>query len=111
MPKIGDTWRPSKGPQLTDHAMKALHDLEREAEREKNKLKNENRKKSKTFQKALPKKRAEAGKQLRHAFGGAFGRAPSNVKFMAAQGTTMDTSEIPRVEGWGNDRVDEGETE
>lgn len=96
MPNIGDTWHPSMGPALTADEEKELHDLERKADREKNRIKNENRKKAKAFQRNTPKKRAKAGKELRHAFGGAFGRAPSNVKFMAAQGTTMDTSEIPR---------------
>lgn len=104
MPNIGDTWHPSKGPGLTSDEEKELHDLEKKEEREKNRIKNENRKKAKVFVRTIPRKRIKAGKELRHAFGGAFGRAPSNVRFMAAQGTTMDTSNIPR-----GDKVEEVE--
>jgi len=63
----------------------------RDAAREKNRIKNENRKRAK--QKSFTAAHKTAGKELRRAFGGAFGRAPDNVKYMAAQGTTMEITE------------------
>jgi hypothetical protein len=102
MPEIGDTWMPSMPFPLTDRELKEIADKEafekeegREAQREKNRIKNQNRKEAKDIQKNLPKKRVEAGKRLRHAFGGAFAHAPDNVKFMAAQGTKMPPEIIP----------------
>lgn len=94
MPEIGDTWHPSMPfPEtLRERAVR------KDAEREKNRLKNLNRRKAREAAKTQSNPRAEAGKQLRHAFGGAFGRAPNNVKFMASQGTTMEISKNPRGE-------------
>lgn len=93
MPNVGDTWTPSSPFPLTDRELKEQRDKEREIEREKNRVKNANRRKAKQIRKAIPEKRVVAGKQLRSAFGGAFGHAPENVKFMAAQGTTMKLGE------------------
>lgn len=93
-PEIGDTWTPSMPFPLT---ARDKHE-KREQEKEKNRLKNANRRKAKKEKIFIPKARLEAGKQLRQAFGGAFGHAPKNVKFMAAQGTTKQGPENPRGE-------------
>lgn len=102
MPEIGDTWTPSMPFPLTDRELKEIADKEafekeqdREAQREKNRVKNANRKEAQAIKKDIPKKRVEAGKRLRHAFGGAFGNAPENVKYMAAQGTKMTPEKNP----------------
>lgn len=93
-PEIGDIWHPSMPFPETDRERQ----VRRDQEREKNRVKNENRRKARAAVKNVPKTKVEAGKQLRHAFGGAFGRAPENVKFMASQGTTMEVSKNPRGE-------------
>ena len=89
MPDIGDTWHPSMPFPLTDREIKEKRDQKKEEDRDRNRLKNDHRRQAKELRGNIPKKRLEAGKNLRHAFGGAFGHAPENVKFMAAQGTTM----------------------
>lgn len=94
MPEIGDTWMPSS-PFPETAREKAIR---KEAEREKNRLKNLRRRKAREVAKTQSKPRVEAGKHLRHAFGGAFGRAPDNIKFMASQGTTMEIEKNPRGE-------------
>lgn len=93
MPNIGDTWTPSMPFPETERERWERKEKEREEEREKNRIKNLNRRAGKDIQRKLPQNRVEAGKKLRHAFGGAFGHAPENVKFMAAQGTTMSIDE------------------
>lgn len=96
MPEIGDTWTPSMPFPLTDREKKEIKDKKRDEEREKNRVKNKNRKEGLSIQKHMPKNRVEAGKQLRRAFGGAFGRSSSeSVKFMAEQGTTKTPEIIP----------------
>lgn len=94
MPDVGDTWTPSMPFPLTDREKQELRDQERE----KNRIKNQKRREAKEVKKHIPTNRLEAGKQLRHAFGGAFGHAPENVKFMAAQGTTMEIAKKTRGE-------------
>jgi hypothetical protein len=89
-----DSWMPSLPFPLTDREKKERRDQERE----KNRIKNANRRKAKAARKNNSRERLEAGKQLRHAFGGAFGRAKENVKFMASQGTAHEIRKIPREE-------------
>ena len=99
MPEVGDIWEPSK----------------KEDQREKNRIKNEKRKEAKALQRTIPPQRVEAGKTLRRAFGGAFGRAPENIKFMASQGTTMKVEKEKESHGPHpqnqDGKIPEGETE
>jgi hypothetical protein len=87
-----DDWIPSLPFPFTDREKKERRDRERE----KNRIKNANRKKAKLIAKNNTKAHLEAGKQLRHAFGGAFGNAPEKVKYMASQGTTREIQKFPR---------------
>ena len=95
MPEIGDTWTPSMPFPETPRERSARRD----EEIAKNRIKNEKRRQAREQAKNLPSTRVEAGKNLRHAFGGAFGRAPENIKFMAAQGTTMDVKKEKESHG------------
>jgi hypothetical protein len=92
MNKLEEEWVPSMPFPPT---AREKHE-KREQERERNRAKNRKRREAKKGQTNVSSKRLEAGKQLRHAFGGAFGHAPENVKFMAAQGTTLRVIENPR---------------
>jgi hypothetical protein len=111
MPEIGDTWTPSMPfPETERERMER-----RDREIARNRLKNEKRRQARELQKGLPKNRVDAGKNLRHVFGGAFGKAPENIKFMAAQGTTMDVQKEKESHGPHpqnqDGKIPEGETE
>lgn len=99
-PEFDDPWMPSMPFPLTQRELNVIAAEERAVKEAlrlnqqlKNEEKNQRRKEAQALKQHIPKKRVEAGKRLRHAFGGAFGHAPDNIKFMAAQGTTMTNKE------------------
>jgi hypothetical protein len=90
---VDKEWMPSLPFPITDREKKEL----RAQEREKNRIKNERRRQAKENAKKNSKQHVEAGKQLRRAFGGAFGRSRrESVKWMASQGTSMEIEKKPR---------------